>query len=123
VSPSVPPIVRARVIESVAYLLGWERLPVTEGRGWGARIAWVEQTADGAWQVRGGVVPANAVRPVNGEDYAQVPRDPRPSDPSDPRDPKSGKHERDREFLAELRRAADPWGLHERRMRKADGPF
>lgn len=85
--PRVPPIVSAAAVGGrPAYLLGWERLPVVEGGGWGARICWVEQTEDGAWLAKGGVVSADAVRQLPGEDYSTVPRDPRPTDPADPRD-------------------------------------
>ncbi|MFG1998177.1 hypothetical protein ACGFNU_03395 [Spirillospora sp. NPDC048911] len=119
----VPPIVHAQLIQGVAYLLEWQRLPVTEGRGWGARIAWLEQTDDGAWFVKGGIVPDKTVRPIEGQDYSRVPRDPRPSDPSDPRDPKSRKRGRDRTYMTELAQAQDPDGNWDEWMRRAEGPF
>jgi hypothetical protein len=43
-------------------------------------------TGEGAWITKGGLVRADAVHRIPGEDYSQVPRDPRPRDPFDPRD-------------------------------------
>jgi hypothetical protein len=119
--PRVPPIVQAERIKGVAYLLEWQRLPVTEGRGWGARIAWLELNDDGAWLVRGGVVPASAVSPIDGQDYSRVPRDPRPSDPTDPRDPKARRMDHEQRYMEALHRASDPGG--QGIMRGAEDPF
>lgn len=121
------PQVTARILNSErAYLLGWERLPASEGGGWGARIAWIELSEEGAWFAKGGVVPAGDVKPVEGQDYSSVPRDPTPTDPSDPRDPKSpkerrGEHER-AYFDERLRRSPgrEEFAEYQRRL---DGPF
>jgi hypothetical protein len=120
--PYVPPIVHAEHINGPAYLLGWERLPVANGGRWGARIGWVEVDDTGAWKLRGGTVPAGAVRKVQGQDYSRVPRDPRPQDPSDPRSYNHKDRPADRAYFAALmRRHADP--AHDERMRRLDGPF
>lgn len=106
-----------------AYLLGWERLPAGDGSGWGARICWVELTDEGAWLVRGGVVPADTVHQIAGQDYTHVPRDPTPSDPSDPRDPKSQKYGRDKAYFEALHRRNQPPNENPKRHQQMDGPF
>jgi hypothetical protein len=69
----VPPIVHSEYVNGFAYLLSWERMPVANGGGWAARIACVEVVEAGAWKLRGGTVPASAVRKVDGQDYSLVP--------------------------------------------------
>ena len=116
----VPPLVFAKVIDGrPAYLLEWQRLPAVQGGGWGARIVWVELDEAGAWFAKGGVVPANQVRQLPGEDYTEVPRDPRPTDPSDPRDLKARQHDHDREYMRQLS-GQPPWRNH---PAEDDGPF
>lgn len=118
------PQVTADILEGQrAYLLGWERLPVADGGGWGARVCWVEIIDEGAWVVRGGVVPAATVHQVDGQDYTRVPRDPTPSDPSDPRDPKSRKYGRDHDYFEGLLARTPPSDEEARRRRRMDGPF
>jgi hypothetical protein len=72
-----------------AYLLGWQRMAAMEGGGWGARICWVEMTAEGAWLSKGAVVAARTVHKIESQDYSRVPRDPTPSDLTDPRNPEA----------------------------------
>jgi hypothetical protein len=74
--PRVPPAVHAELIGGVAYLLGWERAPASEGGGWNARIGWVEYPDDSeAWVLKGSTVPADMIRRLPDQDYSQVPRD------------------------------------------------
>lgn len=91
------PQVTADILDGArAYLLGWARMPVSEGGGWGARIAWIEPTEEGARITRGGLVDAREVHDIEGEDYSHVPRDGRPRDDTDPRDPGYQHRQRER---------------------------
>ncbi len=118
---SIPPLVTAAIIGGrEAYLLEWQRLPAMDGGGWGARICWVEQDEAGAWYARGGIVPADQLGQIPGQDYTKVPRDSRPTDPTDPRDPKARRSERDREYFRQA--LGRPPGLAERPERD-DDPF
>lgn len=121
--PHVPPVVHAETINGLAYLLGWERLPVANGGGWAARIGWVETDNAGNWKLRGGSVPAGAVRKVPGQEYDRVPRDPRPRDPSDTRSQNRKDRPADRAYFDEMlrRRPLDP--EQQRRMQDMDGDF
>ncbi|MGI8333806.1 hypothetical protein ACRYCC_27980 [Actinomadura scrupuli] len=120
--PYVPPVVHAEHIDGLAYLLGWERMPVADGGGWAARLGWVEIDDAGAWKLRGGSVPAGAVRQVPGQDYSRVPRDPRPRDPSDTRSQNRKDRPADRAYFDEMLRRS-PGPDHGRQTRDQDGDF
>ena len=106
-----------------AYLLGWERLPAGGGGGWGRAYLLGGSHRGGRLGRSGGVVSANSVHQVGGQDYTQVPRDPTPTDPSDPRDPKSRKYARDEAYLEALQRRNPPSAEELQRRRRMDGPF
>lgn len=114
----VPPVVRYRVIDGPAYLIGWRR--GADG-SWSALLAWVVRT-DNGYRAAEDRVAANDVEPIPGQDYSQVPRrsdvgpgtsrarrrPTPPMDPTDPRDPAHDNRTLDRAVIENGLRSDEP---------------